>query len=66
MTAYQSASVLVNLFIVTSAVVMGGLASARVPYGRWETAGPRVRCSATEALSGITRWCSCWAWYQVA
>ena len=37
-TAYQSASGLMNLFIPTSAVVMGGLAIARVPYGsylRW-------------------------------
>ena len=34
-TAYQSASGLVNLFIPTSAVVMGGLAIARVPYGRY-------------------------------
>jgi uncharacterized ion transporter superfamily protein YfcC len=37
-TAYQSANGLMNLFIPTSAVVMGGLAIARVPYGtylRW-------------------------------
>jgi uncharacterized ion transporter superfamily protein YfcC len=37
-TAFQSASGLMNLFIPTSAVVMGGLAIARVPYGtylRW-------------------------------
>lgn len=37
-TAYQSASGLMNLFIPTSAVVMGGLAIARIPYGsylRW-------------------------------
>jgi uncharacterized ion transporter superfamily protein YfcC len=37
-TAYQSASGLMNLFIPTSAVVMGGLAIAKVPYGtylRW-------------------------------
>jgi uncharacterized ion transporter superfamily protein YfcC len=34
-TAYQSASGLMNLFIPTSAVVMGGLAIARVPYGRF-------------------------------
>src|SRR4029453_9335048 len=33
-TAYQSASGLMNLFIPTSAVVMGGLAIARVPHGR--------------------------------
>jgi len=32
-TAYQSASGLVNLVTPTSAVVMGGLAIARVPYG---------------------------------
>ena len=38
MTAYQSASGLLNLVTPTSAVVMGGLAIARVPYGtylRW-------------------------------
>jgi uncharacterized ion transporter superfamily protein YfcC len=34
-TAYQSASGLMNLFIPTSAVVMGGLAIARVPFGRY-------------------------------
>lgn len=34
-TAYQSASGIVNLITPTSAVVMGGLAFARVPYGRW-------------------------------
>ena len=34
-TAYQSASGLMNLFIPTSAVVMGGLAIARVPYGTY-------------------------------
>jgi uncharacterized ion transporter superfamily protein YfcC len=37
-TAYQSANGLMNLFIPTSAVVMGGLAIARIPYGtylRW-------------------------------
>lgn len=34
-TAYQSASGLVNLMTPTSAVVMGGLAIARVPYVRW-------------------------------
>jgi uncharacterized ion transporter superfamily protein YfcC len=37
-TAYQSASGVMNLFIPTSAVVMGGLAIGRVPYGtylRW-------------------------------
>ena len=32
-TAYQSASGLLNLITPTSAVVMGGLAIARVPYG---------------------------------
>ena len=35
MTAYQSASGIVNLMTPTSAVVMGGLAIARVPYVRW-------------------------------
>jgi uncharacterized ion transporter superfamily protein YfcC len=34
-TAYQSASGVMNLFIPTSAVVMGGLAIARVPYDRY-------------------------------
>ena len=34
-TAYQSASGVVNLITPTSAVVMGGLAIARVPYQRW-------------------------------
>lgn len=34
-TAFQSASGLVNLITPTSAVVMGGLAIARVPYVRW-------------------------------
>jgi uncharacterized ion transporter superfamily protein YfcC len=34
-TAYQSASGIMNLFIPTSAVVMGGLAIARVPYGAY-------------------------------
>lgn len=34
-TAFQGASGLMNLFIPTSAVVMGGLAIAGVPYGRY-------------------------------
>ena len=34
-TAYQSASGIVNLITPTSAVVMGGLAIGRVPYERW-------------------------------
>src|SRR6185295_4786788 len=34
-TAYQSANGIMNLFIPTSAVVMGGLAIARVPYGAY-------------------------------
>jgi uncharacterized ion transporter superfamily protein YfcC len=34
-TAYQSASGLLNLVTPTSAVVMGGLAIARVPYGTY-------------------------------
>ena len=34
-TAYQSASGIMNLFIPTSAVVMGGLTMARVPYGSY-------------------------------
>ena len=35
MTAYQSANGLGNLVTPTSAVVMGGLAIARVGYGTW-------------------------------
>ena len=34
-TAFQSASGLVNLVTPTSAVVMGGLAIGKVPYDRW-------------------------------
>jgi uncharacterized ion transporter superfamily protein YfcC len=34
-TAFQSAEGIVNLITPTSAVVMGGLAIARVPYERW-------------------------------
>ncbi len=34
-TAYQSASGIVNLITPTSAVVMGGLAIGRVPYDKW-------------------------------
>jgi len=34
-TAYQAASGLINLITPTSAVVMGGLAIARVGYGTW-------------------------------
>jgi len=34
-TAYQSASGLLNPVTPTSAVVMGGLAIARVPYGKY-------------------------------
>ncbi len=34
-TTYQSASGIVNMMTPTSAVVMGGLAIARVPYVRW-------------------------------
>ena len=34
-TAYQSASGLVNLITPTSAVVVGGLAIGRVSYNRW-------------------------------
>ena len=35
MTAYQSASGLVNLITPTSAVVIGGLAIGRVSFDRW-------------------------------
>lgn len=34
-TAFQSASGIVNLIAPTSAVVMGSLAIARIPYGTW-------------------------------
>jgi len=34
-TAYQAASGLPNLVTPTSAIVMGGLALGRVPYGTW-------------------------------
>jgi uncharacterized ion transporter superfamily protein YfcC len=34
-TAYQSASGLLNMVTVTSAVVMGGLAIGRVGYDQW-------------------------------
>ena len=34
-TAFQSAAGIVNLITPTSAVVMGGIAIARVPYERW-------------------------------
>jgi uncharacterized ion transporter superfamily protein YfcC len=34
-TAYQAANGLINLITPTSAVVMGGLAIARVGYGVW-------------------------------
>jgi len=34
-TSYQSASGILNLLTPTSAVVMGGLAIARVPYSKW-------------------------------
>jgi uncharacterized ion transporter superfamily protein YfcC len=34
-TAFQSASGLVNLITPTSAVVMGALAIGHVPYDRW-------------------------------
>jgi uncharacterized ion transporter superfamily protein YfcC len=56
-TAYQSANGLMNLFIPTSAVVMGGLAIARVPYDRylrwvWPLlAGLTVLCVAVLAVS---------------
>ena len=35
MTAFQTGNGLVNLVTPTSAVVMGGLAIARVGYGTW-------------------------------
>ena len=48
-TAYQSASGLVNLIVPTSAVVMGGLALGRAPYERW----PRVMWPLLVALTVI-------------
>lgn len=35
MTAFQSASGLVNIITPTAAVVMGALALGHVPYDRW-------------------------------
>ncbi len=55
-TAYQSASGLMNLFIPTSAVVMGGLAIARVPYGaylRWVWPLLAVLCALIIAVLGV-------------
>ena len=47
-TAYQSASGLLNLVTPTSAVVMGGLAIARVPYGKYlRFVWPCLSCSAS-------------------
>ena len=47
-TAYQSASGLLNLVTPTSAVVMGGLAIARVPYGTYLSSCGRC-CDASPA-----------------
>ena len=49
-TAYQSASGLLNLVTPTSAVVMGGLAIARVPYGTYL----RFVWPLLAALAGLT------------
>ena len=59
-TAYQSASGLMNLFIPTSAVVMGGLAIARVPYDRylrwvWPLLAGWTSCASSSSASGRTR-----------
>ncbi len=54
-TAFQSASGIMNLFIPTSAVVMGGLAIARVPYGaylRW--VWPLLASLALLSVVGLT------------
>jgi uncharacterized ion transporter superfamily protein YfcC len=54
-TAFQSASGIMNLFIPTSAVVMGGLAIARVPYGaylRW--VWPLLAMLVVLSLAGLT------------
>ena len=50
-TAYQSASGLLNLVTPTSAVVMGGLAIARVPYGRLSPS----TCATTRPCPGATQ-----------
>ena len=49
MTAYQTANGLINLVTPTSAVVMGGLAIARVGYGTWicGSCGPCLCCLAS-------------------
>ena len=55
-TAFQSASGLMNLFIPTSAVVMGGLAIARVPYGtylRWVWPLLAMLCGLVIVIVGV-------------
>ena len=56
-TAYQSASGIMNLFIPTSAVVMGGLAIARVPYGsylRWVWPLLALLCGLVVIVLGVS------------
>lgn len=50
-TAYQTANGLVNLVTPTSAVVMGGLAIARVGYGtRWRFVWPLLLLLAVPSM----------------
>ena len=54
-TAFQSASGIMNLFIPTSAVVMGGLAIARVPYGAYlKWVWPLLAMLALLSVLGLT------------
>ena len=54
-TAYQSASGIMNLFIPTSAVVMGGLAIARVPVRHLPAMGLAAAGHARRAQRGRAR-----------
>ena len=58
-TAFQSASGIMNLFIPTSAVVMGGLAIARVPYGtylRWVLPLLAALCALSVVALAVGAW----------
>ena len=58
-TAFQSASGVMNLFIPTSAVVMGGLAIARVPYGtyvRWVLPLLAALCALSIVALAVGAW----------
>lgn len=56
-TAYQSASGIVNLVTPTSAVVMGGLAIARVPYVRYLKWVAPLLGILTVVISGVKSGC---------